>query len=89
MLGTSGTIYYEPKGCALIIAPWNYPFNLAIGPLVSALAAGLHSDIKAFRADSQYLKLNQRMIEELFDPSEVAVFQGESDVAQELLKLPF
>ena len=33
-------IYYEPKGVCLIIAPWNYPFQLVMSPLVSAIAAG-------------------------------------------------
>jgi aldehyde dehydrogenase (NAD+) len=89
MLGTSGKIYYEPKGCALIIAPWNYPFNLAIGPLVSALAAGCTAIIKPSELTTNTSSLIQSMITELFDPSEVAVFQGEADVAQELLKLPF
>lgn len=89
MLGTSGTIHYEPKGCALIISPWNYPFNLAIGPLVSALAAGCTVILKPSELTPNTSNLIQGMIEELFDPSEVAVFQGESDVAQELLKLPF
>jgi aldehyde dehydrogenase (NAD+) len=89
LLGTSGKIYYEPKGCALIIAPWNYPFNLAIGPLVSALAAGCTAIIKPSELTPNTSSLIEKMISELFDPSEVAVFQGESDVAQELLKLPF
>lgn len=89
LLGTSGKIYYEPKGCALIIAPWNYPFNLAIGPLVSALAAGCTAIIKPSELTPNTSSLIEKMISELFDPSEVAVFQGESEVAQELLKLPF
>ncbi|MFT4855397.1 MAG: aldehyde dehydrogenase (NAD+) [Algoriphagus sp.] len=89
LIGTSGKIFYEPKGCALIIAPWNYPFNLAIGPLVSAIAAGCTAIIKPSELTPNTSSLIQRMITELFDPSEVAVFQGESDVAQELLKLPF
>jgi aldehyde dehydrogenase (NAD+) len=89
MLGTSGSIHYEPKGCALIISPWNYPFTLAIGPLVSALAAGCTVVLKPSELTPNTSSLIQRMIEELFDPSEIAVFQGESDVAQELLKLPF
>ena len=89
LLGTSGKIYYEPKGCALIIAPWNYPFNLAIGPLVSALAAGCPAIIKPSELTPNTSSLIEKMISELFDPSEVAVFQGESNVAQELLKLPF
>jgi len=89
MLGTRGTIHYEPKGCVLIISPWNYPFNLAVGPLVSALAAGCTAILKPSELTPNTSSLVQRMIEEVFDPSEVAVFQGESDVAQELLKLPF
>ena len=39
-------LYNEPLGLVLIIAPWNYPFNLAIGPLVSCLAAGNAAIIK-------------------------------------------
>jgi aldehyde dehydrogenase (NAD+) len=89
LIGTSGKIFYEPKGCALIISPWNYPFNLAIGPLVSAIAAGCTAIIKPSELTPNTSSLIQKMITELFDPSEVAVFQGESDVAQELLKLPF
>ncbi|HBI88466.1 MAG TPA: aldehyde dehydrogenase family protein, partial [Sphingobacterium sp.] len=34
------TITYQPKGMALIISPWNYPFQLTMSPLISAIAAG-------------------------------------------------
>ena len=40
LLGTRSFIQYEPRGVCLIISPWNYPFTLCTGPLVSALAAG-------------------------------------------------
>ena len=40
MIGSSSFIKYEPKGVVLIISPWNFPFNLTFGPLVSAIAAG-------------------------------------------------
>jgi len=40
LLGTQGHVLFEPKGMCLIIAPWNYPFNLAINPLIHAIAAG-------------------------------------------------
>lgn len=39
-LTTSSKIRYEPRGQVLIISPWNFPFNLTMGPLVSAVAAG-------------------------------------------------
>jgi len=62
----------------------------AIGPLVSALAAGCTSDIKAFRADSNTFKLNQRMIEEtILSHDSGRCFKVNSDVAQELLKASF
>ena len=40
LIGTRSYIHYEPKGNVLVISPWNYPFVLAVKPLVSALAAG-------------------------------------------------
>ena len=42
----SSRIYYEPYGIALIIAPWNYPFQLSIAPLIGAMAAGNCSILK-------------------------------------------
>ena len=39
-MGASSSIQYEPKGVCLIISPWNFPVNLTIAPLVSAIAAG-------------------------------------------------
>jgi aldehyde dehydrogenase (NAD+) len=89
MLGTSGKIQYEPKGRALILAPWNFPFNLTIGPLVSALAAGCPAIIKPSELSHHTSELMRQMIGELFEPSEVAVFTGEVDVATALLAMPF
>lgn len=89
MLGTSGKIFFEPKGVSLIIGPWNYPFNLTVGPLVSALAAGCPVMLKPSELTPNTSILIEKMISELFDPSEVAVFQGGVEVSQTLLKLPF
>ena len=49
-LGTRSSIHFEPKGVCLILAPWNFPFNLCIGPLVSCLAAGNTAVLKIGRA---------------------------------------
>lgn len=89
MLGTQARVTPEPKGVALIIAPWNYPFNLAIGPLVSALAAGCTAIIKPSEMTPHTAALVQRLIEDVFSVDEVAVFQGDAEVSKELLKLPF
>lgn len=89
MLGSNSHIQYEPKGTTLIIAPWNYPFNLAIGPLVSALAAGCTAIVKPSELTPQTSALIKRMIEEVFEANLVAVFEGEVEVAQYLLSKPF
>lgn len=89
LLGTKSKVVYEPKGVCLIIAPWNFPFNLAIGPLISALAAGNPVMLKPSELTPHTSQLLKDMVKELFQPSEVSVFQGGKEIAQSLLKLPF
>ena len=89
MLGSISYIHYEPKGSTLIIAPWNYPFSLALGPLVSALSAGCTAIIKPSEMTPHTSALIRRIVEEVFDKSVVAVFEGDVDVSQKLLSKPF
>lgn len=87
--GTHSKIISEPKGVTLIIAPWNYPFNLCIGPLVSAIGAGCSAIIKPSEHTPNTSNLIEGMISELFDSKEIAVVQGDVSVSTELLQLPF
>ena len=89
LIGTKSYIRYEPKGVVLIIAPWNYPFVLAIRPLVSAIAAGNVAIIKPSELTPNTAKLISRMIEELFPVEEVDVFEGDAEVSTALLEMPF
>lgn len=89
MLGTRSVIVAEPKGVCLIIAPWNYPFNLCVGPLVSALAAGNSVIIKPSEATANTSALIKKMCDDLFEDRVVAVCEGGLEVSQHLLKLPF
>ncbi|GAA4392754.1 aldehyde dehydrogenase family protein [Hymenobacter koreensis] len=89
LVGTRSWVQVEPKGVCLIIAPWNYPFYLAIDPLVSALAAGNCCVIKPSEMTPHVAALLTRMARELFDPAEVTVVEGDKDVATALLSLPF
>ncbi|WP_426493433.1 aldehyde dehydrogenase family protein [Hymenobacter sp. 102] len=89
LVGTRGWVQAEPKGVCLIIAPWNYPFYLAVDPLISALAAGNCVIIKPSEMTPTVAALLSRMCQELFDPAEVTVVEGDKDVATELLALPF
>ncbi|WP_151086803.1 aldehyde dehydrogenase family protein [Hymenobacter baengnokdamensis] len=89
LLGTRGWVQVEPKGVVLIIAPWNYPFYLAIDPLVSAIAAGNAVVIKPAEQTPATSALLRRLCEELFPPNEVLVLEGGKEVATELLRLPW
>lgn len=88
-LGTKAETYYEPKGACLIISPWNYPFQLAIAPLVSAMAAGNSVIIKPSELSAHTSELMERMCVELFPANEVVVVQGAVEESSELLTLPF
>jgi len=87
--GTRAWIQYEPRGVCLIISPWNYPFSLAAGPLVSALAAGNAVVLKPSEITPTVSALIKRMCDELFEPSIVSVCEGGIKTSQELLALPF
>ncbi|NNM52302.1 MAG: aldehyde dehydrogenase family protein [Pseudomonadales bacterium] len=89
MVGTQGYIQVEPKGRVLIISPWNYPINLSLGPLVSALAAGNTAILKPSEMTPHASAILRRIIEEAFAENEVAVVEGAAPIAQALLELPF
>lgn len=89
LLGSRSKITYEPKGVVLIISPWNFPFNLTFGPLVSAVAAGNCAMLKPSEMTPNSSALMKKILGEVFDESEVAVIEGDADVAQALLKKRF
>ncbi|NOX37147.1 MAG: aldehyde dehydrogenase family protein [Calditrichaeota bacterium] len=88
-LGARSYIQYEPRGQVLIMAPWNYPFQLAISPLVGAIAAGNTVILKPSEISPHTAEFLKQFIEDLFPPEEVAVVTGGADVAQSLIQLPF
>ena len=89
LLGTRSWVQVEPKGVVLIIAPWNYPFYLAVGPLISAIAAGNAVVIKPAEQTPATSALLHQLCENLFRPDEVLLLEGGKEVATELLKLPW
>jgi len=89
LLGSSSWIHYEPKGVVLIISPWNFPFNLTIGPLVSAIAAGNCVMVKPSEHTPHASALMKEMLAKLFNENEVAVVEGGIEESKALLKLPF
>tara|TARA_B110000046_G_scaffold117124_1_gene124066 strand:- start:611 stop:2032 length:1422 start_codon:yes stop_codon:yes gene_type:complete len=87
--GSSSKIKYEAKGNVLIISPWNFPINLSFCPLISAIAAGNTVILKPSEHTVHASALIKRILNDLFENSEVAVIEGGIDVSTDLLKLPF
>ncbi len=88
-MGSSSYIKYESKGVCLIISPWNFPLNLSLGPLISAVAAGNTVVIKPSEYTPHTNSVVRKIVEHVFTDDEVIVIEGEADTAIELLKLPF
>ena len=88
-LGTRSAIHHVPRGRCLIIGPFNYPVSLTLGPLVSAIAAGNTAILKPSELTPHLSKLICTVVRAVFTEDEVAIFEGESDLAQALLELPF
>jgi len=89
LFGTRSEIRYEPKGVCLILSPWNYPVTLTLSPLVSAIAAGNTAMLKPSEFTPHSNAVIRRMLESIFPNEEVAMFEGEANVAQALLNKPF
>lgn len=88
-IGSRSSVRIEPKGVVLIISPWNYPFQLAVGPLVSAIAAGNNCIVKPSEISTNTAGCIEKLIRKVFPPEEAAVIQGGSETAEALLELPF
>ncbi len=82
-------IYPEPYGVALVIAPWNYPFQLAIEPLISAIAAGNCVTLKPSEYATHTAAVMEKLVRELFDPAYVRVVCGGVETCEALLCQPF
>lgn len=82
---SSDWIYKEPYGAVLIIAPWNYPFQLAIAPLIGAIAAGNTVVIKPSEATPNTSKIILDIINAVFTEEHVGVLEGGVEVSQDLL----
>ena len=83
------SILYEPYGSVLIIAPFNYPFQLALAPLVGALAAGNCAVVKTSELACHTSKVVKDLLEDLFPPAYVAVAEGDGQVSAELTSCEF
>ncbi|KTD01964.1 aldehyde dehydrogenase [Fluoribacter gormanii] len=79
----------EPYGTTLIIGAWNYPYQLTLIPLISAMAAGNTSIIKPSELPQNTSSALAKIINQNFDPAYLYVAEGGTEVTQELLSFRF
>ncbi|MEL0456285.1 aldehyde dehydrogenase [Flavobacteriaceae bacterium SZ-1-7] len=82
---SSDFIYKEPYGNVLVIAPWNYPFLLAMAPFIMAVAAGNTVVLKPSELTQNTSKLLVKIIENVFPEDLAKTVEGDAEIGAELL----
>lgn len=85
----SSSVLAEPRGIVLIMAPWNYPFQLLLIPLIGAIAAGNCAILKPSEHAPASSTLIATIIEKIYSPEYIAVIEGDATTAQAVLKEQF
>lgn len=78
-------IYSQPYGSVLIISPWNYPFQLAVSPLIGAIAAGNTAVLKPSEHTPNTNAILEEIIKKIFKSEYIEIFTGDNEVSKELL----
>jgi coniferyl-aldehyde dehydrogenase len=86
---SSAKVVFQPLGVVGIISPWNYPLQLALGPLVSALAAGNRALIKPSELTPRTADKLAEIVADTFPEDHVAVVRGGPDVGGAFARQPF
>ena len=89
MMPSRSKVIAEPLGCSLIIAPWNYPVQLLLNPLVGAISSGCTAILKPSPYVPHVSKVLEQMIKESFRPEYIAIVQGNREVNTALLEQRF
>ncbi len=88
-LPARGELRHQPLGVVGIVSPWNYPFQLAIIPLVDAIAAGNHVMLKPSEFTPRTSALIAKILGEVFPADRVVVIEGDASVGATFTALPF
>lgn len=88
LMGSKSYIKYAAKGVVLVLAPWNYPFQLLINPLVAAIAAGNCVIARPSEKTPATAKILDAIISKVFPANVAVIVHGDIDVAEKLLQLP-
>lgn len=87
LFGSRSSIHYEPRGVVLIIAPWNYPLQLALSPLIGAIAAGNCAVVKPSADAPHTATVIKKIIDECYEDEYIAATLPDNSITEELLKL--
>jgi len=83
------TVYYQPLGVVGVMVPWNYPIQLALLPLVGALAAGNRVMLKLSEFTPATNQALRTLLAEAFEEDTVAVVEGALEVSSAFAQLPW
>jgi coniferyl-aldehyde dehydrogenase len=89
LFGAKASVHYQPKGVVGVIAPWNFPVQLTIGPMAGAFAAGNRVMVKSSEITPIVAALFEEIAPQYFDRAEAAFFSGGPDVGQRFAALSF
>lgn len=79
----------QPLGVALILAPWNYPFQLVVNPLIGAISAGCCAILKPSPSTPNINAVLLDLIKDTFAPEHVSLILGDTSVYDPLLALRY
>jgi aldehyde dehydrogenase (NAD+) len=88
-IGSKSEIQYEPYVNVLVIAPWNYPFQLALAPVIGAIAAGNTVVLKPSEFTPNVSRVLREVFETAFDVRFGIVIEGDAEVSSALLNERF
>jgi coniferyl-aldehyde dehydrogenase len=89
LLGARAWVEYQPKGVVGVIAPWNFPVNLVMGPIAGIFAAGNRAMVKTSEFTPRTAALFETVSAKYFAQDELAFFSGGADVGKAFSELPF
>lgn len=82
-------VEYQPKGVIGVVAPWNFPVMLSLSPLVTSIAAGNRTMIKVSEFTPETNRVLIQLVSSIFAKDEVAIIEGEAEIASTFTSLPF
>jgi aldehyde dehydrogenase (NAD+) len=87
--GANSFIHAEPYGTALIVGPFNYPFDLVFEPLVGAISAGNCAVVKPSELTPNVFKIIAKIVKDSFGENYIRVIEGDKEVTSALINVPF